>query len=241
MAATGRHGPRVGLRHVVSSAQAPQSAAAGFRLAVIKLATIVQLLMGEIPSRATFQQAQLERPLRPYMALVQSVRKGDLAGFMAAMNEHGATLQADGNLSLIVRLRQNVIRAGLRNVNLAYTQIGLDDVWRKLQMEAREDVEAIVAKAIRDGVIEAEIDHAASVLRAKELTDLYSTMEPQAAFHKRITFCLNVHNDAVKAMAFPPDAAAKSDQEEEEAKRKERLREEAELAQSLAEEEDEEF
>lgn len=27
----------------------------------------------------------------------------------------------------------------------------------------------------------------------------------QAAFHKRITFCLNVHNDAVKAMSYPDD------------------------------------
>ena len=36
--------------------------------------------------------------------------------------------------------------------------------------------------------------------------DVYSTLEPQAAFHKRITFCLNLHNDAVKAMSYPPDA-----------------------------------
>ena len=39
-----------------------------------------------------------------------------------------------------------------------------------------------------------------------EAHDVYSTLEPQAAFHKRITFCLNIHNDAVKAMSYPPDA-----------------------------------
>ena len=101
-------------------------------------------------------------------------------------------------------------------------------------------MECIVAKAVRDGVIDAEIDHAAGVLISKEVDDLYATLEPQLAFHKRTSFCLNVHNDAVKAMSFPPDAH-KGDLEQEEAKRKERLREEAELAQSLAEEDDDEF
>jgi 26S proteasome regulatory subunit N3 len=28
----------------------------------------------------------------------------------------------------------------------------------------------------------------------------------QAAFHERIAFCLNLHNEAVKAMRFEPDA-----------------------------------
>ena len=58
----------------------------------------------------------------------------------------------------------------------------------------------------RGGVIDATIDHAAAVLVSKEAHDAYSTLEPQAAFHKRITFCLNIHNDAVKAMSYPPDA-----------------------------------
>jgi len=220
--------------------KAPQRAAAGFRLAVTKLTTIVQLLMGEVPARTTFQQPQLERPLQPYLHIVQAVRKGNLERFQQVMQASAATFHADTNYTLIVRLRQTVIRAGLRNINLAYTRISLDEVWKKLKIERLEDVESIVAKAIRDGVIEAELEHAAGVLISKDVSDLYSTLEPQAAFHKRTTFCLNVHNDAVKAMSFPADAH-KSDFEEEEAKRKERLREEAELAQSLAEEEEEEF
>lgn len=28
----------------------------------------------------------------------------------------------------------------------------------------------------------------------------------QSAFHERIAFCLNLHNEAVKAMRFEPDA-----------------------------------
>lgn len=156
------------------------------------------------------------------------------------MDESAAAFHADATHTLIVRLRQNVIRAGLRNVNLAYTRIPLSAIRAKLSIERVEDVETIVAKAIRDGVIDAQIDHAAGVLLSREVADLYATIEPQAAFHKRTAFCLSTHNEAVKAMTFPPDAH-KGDLEEEEAKRKERLREEAELAQSLAEEEDDEF
>lgn len=122
----------------------------------------------------------------------------------------------------------------------SYTRIPLESIWHKLKIDRMEDVESIVAKAIRDGVIDAEIDHAAGVLVSREVEDLYATLEPQLAFHKRTAFCLNVHNEAVKAMSFPPDAH-KGDLEQEEAKRKERMREEAELAQSLAEEEDEDF
>ena len=52
-------------------------------------------------------------------------------------------------------------------------------------------------------------------------------------FHKRITFCLNVHNDAVKAMSYPPDTH-KGELPDAEAV-KERQREEQELAEALAE------
>ena len=132
----------------------------------------------------------------------------------------------------------------------------------------------------RDGVIEASIDHSNSWLLSNEVVDLYSTEEPQKAFHKcvrlidgevinhvkscyvistvmsfnvmpsealfwlthliallscfflsfpllisilhlssllhctafafrRIAFCLDVHNEAVKCMRYPPDAYKK--------------------------------
>ena len=53
-------------------------------------------------------------------------------------------------------------------------------------------------QAIKDGVIDAYLDHARGALVSKETTDVYSTSEPQQAFHKRISFCLDVHNEAVK-------------------------------------------
>ena len=61
----------------------------------------------------------------------------------------------------------------------------------------------------RDNVIEASIDHENGWLVTDELVDLYSTDEPQKFFHKRIEFCLDVHNEAVKSMRYPPDAYKK--------------------------------
>ncbi|KAL1530151.1 hypothetical protein AB1Y20_001067 [Prymnesium parvum] len=217
--------------------KAPQSKALGFRLTVHKLGTIVQLLLGEIPDRAVFRNRQSRGSMLPYLKLVQAVRLGDLASFKSSMETHADVYHADGNYTLVMRLRQNVIRAGLRNISVAYSRISLADVAAKLHLDNPEDMEPIAAKAIRDGVIDAKLDHAEGTLISEGPHDVYSTLEPQAAFHKRITFCLNVHNDAVKAMSYPPDAH-KGDLPDAETI-KERQREEQELAQSLAEEDDE--
>lgn len=219
--------------------KAPQSSALGFRVAAHRLGTVVQLLLGEIPDRAFFRAKQSQGPMKPYLKLVQAVRLGNLGAFRAAMEAHADVFHADGNFTLIVRLRQNVIRAGLRNIALAYTRISLADCAAKLKLDNPADMESIAAKAIRDGVIDATIDHAAGVLEARAAHDVYSTLEPQAAYHKRITFCLNLHNDALKAMSYPPDAHRGELPDADAIK--ERQREEQELAQSIAEEEDDDF
>ena len=59
-------------------------------------------------------------------------------------------------------------------------------------------------QAIRDGVIEATLNHDKGWMQSKENTDIYCTREPQLAFHERIEFCLDLHNSSVKAMRFPP-------------------------------------
>ncbi len=59
-------------------------------------------------------------------------------------------------------------------------------------------------KAIRDGVIEAHIDHEAGFVQTKDVTDIYSSLEPMKAFNQRIKFCLELRNQSVKAMRFPP-------------------------------------
>ena len=99
------------------------------------------------------------------------------------------------------------------------------DVWT---LALGDDTECIVAKAIRDGGIDAAIDHEAQLMYSKETVDIYSTQEPQAAFHARIAFCLDTHNEAVKAMRYAAGPNKKGGDDGGKAKERNAL--EAELA-----------
>jgi len=61
---------------------------------------------------------------------------------------------------------------------------------------------------------------------------VYSTTEPLKAFHSRLSYCLDLHSTAVKALRYPSNAHKKNLESIED--RKEREREEAELANELA-------
>jgi 26S proteasome regulatory subunit N3 len=218
--------------------KAPQTSAIGFRQTVHKLLCIVQLLMGEMPDRTVFAQKEFRSALRPYLRLAQAIRVGDLVAFHQVVDQFSDIFKADKTFTLIQRLRHNVIKTGLRKINVAYSRISLADVCTKLHLGAGvEDAEFIVAKAIRDGVIDATIDHAGGYMQSKESGDIYSTQEPHAAFHRRITFCLDIHNEAVKAMRFAPDAHKQSQIEVAKA-HKERQQQEQELAKELEEDDD---
>ncbi|KAL2641872.1 hypothetical protein R1flu_009459 [Riccia fluitans] len=224
-----------------ASRKAP-STARGFRIQCNKWAVIVRLLLGEIPERTTFMQQGMQKALRPYFELTNAVRIGDLELFRSVAENNASTFNADKTQNLIVRLRHNVIRTGLRNVSISYSRISLADVAAKLHLQsatAVADAESIVTKAIRDGGIDATVDHANGSMQSKETGDIYSTQEPQTAFHSRIAFCLNTYNEAVKALRFPPDAHKKELESAE--KRRERQQQEQELAKHIAEEDDDEF
>ncbi|KAJ8123770.1 hypothetical protein ONZ43_g347 [Nemania bipapillata] len=156
--------------------------ALGFAQTATKLLLVVELLMGDIPERATFRVSNMEQALRPYFLLVQAVRVGNLEDFETTIAQHADTFRRDGTYSLILRLRQNVIKTGIRS---------------------EESAEYIVAKAIRDGVIEATLDREHGFMKSKEIGDVYATREPGEAFHDRIRACLGLHDESVKAMRFP--------------------------------------
>ncbi|EDN03381.1 hypothetical protein HCAG_01246 [Histoplasma mississippiense (nom. inval.)] len=177
--------------------------AGGFYQASTKLLVVVELLMGDIPDRAIFRQATLERAMHPYFLLVQAVSIGDLDGFIGIVQKHSSTFRRDGTYTLILRLRQNVIKTGIRMMSLAYTRISLRDICLRLGLDSEESAEYIVAKAIRDGVIEASLDHEHGYMKSKEVGDVYATGEPGEVFHERIRFCLDLHDESVKAMRFP--------------------------------------
>ncbi|KAK4704920.1 26S proteasome regulatory subunit N3, partial [Phenoliferia sp. Uapishka_3] len=196
--------------------------APGFLQTAHKLSIVVELLMGEIPERRTFRHPVLKQALLPYLAIVQAVRTGDINQFNSALTLHSPTFSADSNSTLILRLRHNVIKTALRTISLAYSRISLRDVCLKLHLESEEDAEYIVAKAIRDGVIDARVDHEKGYMQSREQGDVYATNEPQGAFDTRIKFLLELHNQSVKAMRYPLNAHSKELASAGEARERER-------------------
>lgn len=172
--------------------------AGGFYQASNKLLVVVELLMGDIPDRAIFRQLSLEDAMKPYLELVQAVRIGKIETFQAVVEANKPTFQKDSTLTLILRLRQNVIKTGIRMMSLSYSKISLRDICIKLDLESEESAEYIVAKAIRDGVIDAVLDHENGFMKSKESGDVYATNEPGNAFHERIRACLDLHDESVK-------------------------------------------
>lgn len=211
--------------------KAPQNSALGFRVIVQKFIVCVQLLTGEIPERSVFRQPNMEEALLPYLRITKAVRVGDLKAFKDVTEASADVFARDQTTSLITRLRHNVIKTGLRKISTSYSRISLSDICSRLSLGDIENTEGVVAKAINDGVIDAVIDHENGFVRSNENMDVYSTTEPADAYHTRVQFCLNIHNEAVRAMRFPD-----RDDDATEEQRRERLKEQEEIAQSLEEE-----
>ncbi|KAH7096652.1 diphenol oxidase-A2 [Auriculariales sp. MPI-PUGE-AT-0066] len=191
------------LRRAPSAATAP-----GFFQAVHKLAITVELLMGDIPERAIFRHPVLATALLPYLAIARAVRSGSLESFQSTLATHAVAFAQDKTYTLVLRLRQNVIKTGIRRLSLSYARIGLGDICRKLHLDSEEDAEYIVGKAIRDGVIDGRVVHEKGWLECAGNKGAYGP-EVSEVFNRRIAFCLGLHNESVKAMRYPLNAHRK--------------------------------
>jgi len=76
-------------------------------------------------------------------------------------------------------------------------------------------------------------------MQSAENIDVYCTGEPHCQFDQRITFCLDIHNQSIKAMRFPPKSYNKDLESAEE--RREREQQDMEYAKELAEEDEDAF
>ncbi|KDQ58425.1 hypothetical protein JAAARDRAFT_34215 [Jaapia argillacea MUCL 33604] len=186
----------------------PPKVAPGFYQAVHKLFVVVELLMGDIPDRALFRHPVLEKALEGYFEIVKAVRTGSLSQFQTTLSKHAALFEADKTYTLIVRLRQNVIKTGIRRLSLSYSRISLRDICVKLHLDSEEDAEYIVGKAIRDGVIEGRIVHEKGWMECGGQKSGYGP-EVAEVFQRRIGYCLELHNQSVKAMRYPLNAHRK--------------------------------
>ncbi|KAG6854107.1 hypothetical protein C0991_010522 [Blastosporella zonata] len=195
------------LQQAIRRAAQPKTAP-GFYQAVHKIFIVVELLMGEIPERGLFRHPVLEKALVAYFDIVKAVRTGSLSQFQATLSKHAAQFEADKTYTLIVRLRQNVIKTGIRRLSLSYSRISLRDICLKLHLDSEEDAEYIVGKAIRDGVIEGRVVHEKGWMECSSQKDGYGP-EVSEAFARRIGFCLELHNESIKAMRYPLNAHRK--------------------------------
>ncbi|VDO24049.1 unnamed protein product [Brugia timori] len=226
--------------------QAPQDAAIGFKQNVQKWIVVISLLQGEIPERSVFRVPIYRKTLAPYLELTQgAVRLGDLLLFNKVLNKHAVhVFGPDETLTLIVRLRQNVIKTALRQISTAYSCISIKDICKKLLLNTDQEAEYLVAKAIKDGGIEAAItfdsqNSSERYMQSRETEDIYRTTEPQTHFDTRIRYCLELHNQAVKALRYPPTAGKGVVESIEE--QREREQQELEFAKEMAEEDDDDF
>lgn len=196
----------------------PQTA--GFLQAVHKFNVIVQLLIGEIPEKEDLKGLYLDKALAPYSDLVNAVRKGDLVEFGKVVDTHSKKFKNDGTMSLISRLRNNVLKTGIRSISLSYSRISLKDICMKLGLQSEESAEYIISKAIHENIISATLNHESAELLSSVPVDIYSSDVPQKGFHERIKFCLELRNESVRAMRFPEDTGRKAINEIEEERRR---------------------
>nr|WRH23619.1 Fructose-1-6-bisphosphatase [Naematelia aurantialba] len=207
--------------------------APGFVQLLHKYLIVVTLLTGVIPDRTIFRKPVLKQALIPYFQIVQAVRVGDVTAFQTAFSTYESTFIADSTHFLILRLRHFVIKTALRSITLAYSRISLADVCVKLHLDSEEDTEYIVAKAIKDGVIDATIDHTGGYMQSRIAKDVYETDAPQIEFNRRVGTCTQLYNETVRAMRYPPNAHRRELESAADARERDR-----ELAQLVQESED---
>jgi 26S proteasome regulatory subunit N3 len=220
--------------HLSSSfRKAPEKTGQGFKNLVNKYLILVQLLMGEIPDIKSLMKSNRVvdfEEFKPYLHLLKIVRQGNLDEFKKGMTIYEHNFKKDGTFNLVQRIRQVVIKAGLRKINISYSRISIKDITEKLKLENEKETEYIIAKAIRDGVFLASINNEKGYVQSKEIKDIYSTFEPQRSYQNRILFLNNIFVESQKSMKY----SAQQEQAKKEAKDKE-LEEEDEMDTSFHE------
>lgn len=215
----------------------PRDTARGFRSSVTQFLIVVQLLLGEIPERSIFRTTGIQHTLKPYLAVTQAVRSGDTALFTQCVTKFEAAFKKDHTFTLVQRLHQNVIKTGLRKINTAYSRISFEDICKRLHLDSPLDAELIVTKAISDGIIDAKINPTGKFIQSQENIDVYSTNEPERQFHQRVEFCLQIHNDAVKAMRYLPGVDKSKEEDKEKKEDKVKDEDEVEISDMLDDDE----
>ncbi|KAK2964940.1 putative 26S proteasome non-ATPase regulatory subunit 3 [Blattamonas nauphoetae] len=203
---------------LLTQTRAPKSAL-GFRSACIKLLSLVKLLQGVIPKRAAFFQPGFEVDLKPYLDIATSVRDGNIKQFDLTIANSQQDFENEGILSLVIRLRTKVIQTGLKRLCLVYSSLPISDITSKLSLQNDNETEVALSRAIKEGVIQAEIDFEGRFMRVIEERNIIETDKPQLMMEERINQCLEMNEKLVKSMRY---ATLRNWDEENEKLKKER-------------------
>ena len=189
---------------------APQGARDGarFRAGGFQWIVVVRLLLGDIPGKRDLVAggAATRDALVPYLELTQAVRLGDLEKFRAVTETRGAAFARDKTTNLIARLRRNVLWARRSSTPAWRTRPSPWTTWRPSSGSRPETTSNAwwPRRFATEAWTPSSITRRGACEAWRRLGGRYSTREPQAAFHARIAFCLDAHNEAVRALRYPP-------------------------------------
>lgn len=65
------------------------------------------------------------------------------------------------------RLRQNVIKTGVRLINMVYSRISLASIAEKLHLSSTHEAYTTIKKCIEDGIIDAHINEQEQCVESK--------------------------------------------------------------------------
>ncbi|KAL0222206.1 hypothetical protein RCL1_002060 [Eukaryota sp. TZLM3-RCL] len=172
-----------------------------FRSIIHKLSIVLELVIGSTPRRSLFSDENFKSKLFPYYHLVKAVRGGSIEKFNSIVDSYRYQFEADGLLTLIDRLQSSVVRLGLRNILLSYSKISIVEVSKILGLssESRPVIVGIVAKAIRDGVIEASIDGDYLIRSNSSISESGLSLD---SLTSRIAFTLSLREEALKSLRY---------------------------------------
>ena len=161
--------------------------------------------MGEIPDIKSLMKSNRVVDYEvfiPYLLILKIFRQGNLDKFKKCLKIYENNFKKDETLNLVQRIRQVAIKAGLRKINLSYSRISIKDITEKLKLESEKETEYIIAKAIRNGVFLATINHEQGFVQSKEIKDIYSTFEPQRSYQSWILFLNNIFVESQRSMKY---------------------------------------
>ena len=98
---------------------------------------LVQLLFGEILDIKSLMKSNRVadyEEFKPYLRMLKIVRQGNLDEFKKGVGVCENNFKKDGALNLVQRIKQDVIKAGLRKINLSYSRINIKDIKEKLKL-----------------------------------------------------------------------------------------------------------